>query len=186
MEIKNVKTEEITPYENNPRRNEKAVEAVKISIEEYGFRVPVILTKEKVLVCGHTRLKAAKLMGLTEIPAIFVEDLTKEQIKAFRIADNKVSEASTWDFEKLEAELEEIEVTKEELEDLSVPEGINIDDHVKMYLKDIGKIPLLDPDREAYIAEKIAEELNNRYAAHGSQLIAHSQNYERNHQNNIQ
>lgn len=112
MEIKNVKTEEITPYENNPRRNEKAVEAVKISIEEYGFRVPVILTKEKVLVCGHTRLKAAKLMGLTEIPAIFVEDLTKEQIKAFRIADNKVSEASTWDFEKLEAELEEIDINE--------------------------------------------------------------------------
>lgn len=112
MEIINVKTEEITPYENNPRKNEKAVEAVKISIEEYGFRVPVILTKEKVLVCGHTRLKAAKLMGLAEIPAIFIEDLTEEQIKAFRIADNKVSEFSRWDFEKLEAELEEIDIDK--------------------------------------------------------------------------
>ena len=106
MEVISLKLSEITPYENNPRKKGKAVEAVKISIKKYGFRVPVIVNKDKILVCGHTRLEAAKILGLEEIPAIFAEDLTDEQVKAFRIADNKVSEFSTWDLEKLEKEIE--------------------------------------------------------------------------------
>lgn len=108
MEVINLKLSEITPYENNPRKNGKAVEAVKTSIEKYGFRVPVVVNKDKVLVCGHTRLEAAKILGIEEIPAIFAEDLTDEQTKAFRIADNKVSELSTWDLERLEQELESL------------------------------------------------------------------------------
>ena len=106
MEVISLKLSEITPYENNPRKNGKAVDAVKISIEKYGFRVPVVVNKDKVLICGHTRFEAAKILGLEEIPTIFAEDLTDEQVKAFRIADNKVSEFSTWDLEKLEKEIE--------------------------------------------------------------------------------
>lgn len=92
MKIVNISTSKIVPYENNPRKNDKAVKKVKKSIEEFGFKVPVILDKNNVIVTGHTRLKAAKELNLKEVPCVYANDLTDEQIKAFRIADNRVSE----------------------------------------------------------------------------------------------
>ncbi|MCI8641156.1 MAG: ParB N-terminal domain-containing protein [Clostridia bacterium] len=108
MNIVNKKIEEIKPYENNPRKNEEAVRYVSNSIKEFGFKVPVIIDKTNVIVAGHTRYKAAKKLKLTQIPCIVVEDLTQEQIKAFRLADNKVSEKSEWDFKILDEELNHI------------------------------------------------------------------------------
>lgn len=102
--------DEVIPYENNPRQNDEAVKYVAKSIEEFGFKVPIIIDKDNVIVTGHTRLKAAKQLGLTEVPTILADDLTEEQIKAFRIADNKVSEYSTWDMEKLTEELNDIDL----------------------------------------------------------------------------
>lgn len=109
MQIIERKVEELVPYENNPRNNKDAVEYVANSIKEFGFKVPIIIDKDNVIVAGHTRLLAAKRLGLENVPCIIADDLTEEQIKAFRLADNKVSEYATWDIEKLELELEELE-----------------------------------------------------------------------------
>lgn len=99
---------EVIPYEKNPRINDKAVPAVMKSIEEFGFKVPVVIDKNGTIVTGHTRLKAAKKLGMKTVPCIVADDLTPEQIKAFRLADNKVAEAAEWDMELLNEELDGI------------------------------------------------------------------------------
>lgn len=107
IEYKNIN--DIIPYENNPRYIEKAVDVVAKSIKEFGFKNPIIIDKNNIIVAGHTRLKAADKLGIQEIPVIYADDLTDEQVKAFRLADNKVSEISEWDFEKLDQELQSID-----------------------------------------------------------------------------
>lgn len=92
MDIRKIK-----PYKKNPRNNKKAVKYVAKSIEEFGFRSPIIVDKNHVIICGHTRYSAAKKLGLTDVPVIVADDLTDEQVKAYRLADNKVSEKATWD-----------------------------------------------------------------------------------------
>ena len=99
---------EIRPYEKNPRKNENAVKYVKESIRQFGFKVPIVIDSNRVIVCGHTRLLAAKSLGLTEVPCIMADDLTDEQIKAFRLADNKVGEFAEWDLDLLGDELNAI------------------------------------------------------------------------------
>ena len=109
LEIKYININDIKPYENNPRFNDNAVEYVKNSIKEFGFKNPVILDKDNVIVAGHTRVKSAKELGIEEIPCIYADDLTEEQVKAFRLADNKVAEMAEWDFELLDEELADLE-----------------------------------------------------------------------------
>ena len=99
---------DIKPYEKNPRKNDNAVEYVANSIKEFGFKVPIVIDKNGVIVAGHTRYKASKKLGLEKVPCIIADDLTDEQIKAYRLADNKVSEKSEWDFDLLFDELSEI------------------------------------------------------------------------------
>lgn len=108
MEIINLPISDIIPYQKNPRRNDKAVKPVMESIKQFGFKVPLVIDKDNVVVCGHTRLRAAKRLKLTEVPCIRADDLTEEQIKAFRLADNKTAEFATWDLELLNGELLEI------------------------------------------------------------------------------
>ena len=108
MEIITKNIEEVIPYEKNPRKNDDAVDYVAKSIKEFGFKVPIIIDKDNVIVTGHTRLKAAKKLKLKEVPCILADDLTEEQIKAFRLADNKVGEYAEWDFDLLDEELDEI------------------------------------------------------------------------------
>lgn len=108
MEIIYKNIDELIPYENNPRINDEAVEYVKNSIKEFGFKVPVVIDKDNVIIAGHTRIKASKELGIKDIPCIIADDLTEEQVKAFRLADNKVSEKSMWDYTKLDEELESI------------------------------------------------------------------------------
>jgi len=105
MQIIYKKTNELVPYENNPRINDEAVDYVAKSIKEFGFKVPIIIDKFNVIVAGHTRLKAAEKIGMEEVPCIIADDLSKEKIKAFRLADNKVSEFSQWDYDLLKEEL---------------------------------------------------------------------------------
>lgn len=100
---------QLIPYENNPRKNDGSVDKVALSISAFGFKVPIVIDKNNVIVTGHTRLKAAKKLGLKKVPVIMADDLTEDQIKAFRLADNKVGEFSEWDFDKLEKELQELE-----------------------------------------------------------------------------
>lgn len=111
MDIKNRKVEELIPYVNNPRDNSAAVDAVASSIAEFGFKVPIIVDRNNVVVTGHTRLQAAKKLGLAEVPVLMADDLSDAQVKAFRIADNKVSELASWNEELLEAELAAIKDT---------------------------------------------------------------------------
>lgn len=108
MNIKDMQISELKPYENNPRINDKAVDYVANSIKEFGFKVPIIIDKDDVIVAGHTRLKAAEKLGLKSVPVIVADDLTPEQIKAFRLADNKTSEFAEWDSNKLFQELSEL------------------------------------------------------------------------------
>ena len=100
--------DEIVPYENNPRNNGKAVKPVAESIKKFGFKVPVILDKNNVIIAGHTRVMAARLLDMEEVPCIMADDLTPEQVKAFRLADNKTAEIAEWDEEKLFEELKGI------------------------------------------------------------------------------
>lgn len=108
MQIQEIKLDNLREYENNPRNNENAVEFVAESIKKFGFKVPIIIDKNNTIIAGHTRAAAARFLGLAAIPCIVADDLTPEQIKAFRLADNKTGELSTWDLEKLEKELEEL------------------------------------------------------------------------------
>lgn len=109
MDIIQIRLDDLIPYENNPRNNDEAVSYVAESIKEFGFKVPIIIDKDNVIVAGHTRYKASKKLGIKEVPCLIADDLTPEQIKAFRLADNKVSEIATWDFEKLELEMSELD-----------------------------------------------------------------------------
>lgn len=101
---------ELKPYENNPRQNTQAVEAVARSIEEFGFKVPLVVSKDLVIVAGHTRMLAAELLGMTEVPCIKADDLTDEQARAFRLADNKTAEMAGWSFSELDVELTDISI----------------------------------------------------------------------------
>ena len=108
MQIKMVKVEDLKPYENNPRFNDDAVEYVAKSIKEFGFKVPIVIDKNNVIVAGHTRYKASMELGLKEVPCIVADDLSEKQIKAFRLADNKVSEKASWNYDLLDLELDDI------------------------------------------------------------------------------
>ena len=105
MEIKEMKIADLKPYEKNPRMNENAVPYVANSIKEFGFKVPIIVDKKNVIVAGHTRYKAAMQLGMDTVPCIVADDLTPQQIKAFRLADNKTAEKAEWDIGTLEDEL---------------------------------------------------------------------------------
>lgn len=109
IEIQYRKLKDIKPYEKNPRKNDDAVPYVLESIKEYGFKVPIVIDKNGVIVTGHTRYKAALQLGMTEVPCIIADDLTDKQIKAFRLADNKVSDYSLWDNKLLLEELDGLE-----------------------------------------------------------------------------
>ena len=108
MQIEELYLKELIPYANNPRNNDGAVDAVASSIKEFGFKVPIIIDKENVIVAGHTRLKAAERLGLEKVPCIRADDLTEEQVKAFRLADNKTAEMAEWDFDLLKEEISSI------------------------------------------------------------------------------
>lgn len=110
VQVIQMKLTDLIPYENNPRINDDAIDVVANSIKEFGFKNPIIIDKDNVIVCGHTRRLAAIKLGLTDVPCIKADDLTEDQIKAFRVADNKTSELSTWDLDKLKIELGDIEL----------------------------------------------------------------------------
>ena len=101
MQVTDRKLSEIRPYEKNPRRNDDAVQAVANSIKEFGFKQPIVVDKDNVIIAGHTRWKAAKKLKLKTVPVLVADDLTEEQVRAYRIADNSTGELATWDFDIL-------------------------------------------------------------------------------------
>lgn len=141
MKIVEKNINELVMYENNPRKNDEAVKYVAESISQFGFKVPVIVDKDNVIVAGHTRVKAARKLKLQTVPCIVADDLTPEQIKAFRLADNKVSELSDWDEDLLNDELDDIcniDMTVFGFDDL---ETNMVDDDKEIVEDDVPSVP---------------------------------------------
>lgn len=128
MRIEEMQVDSLREYENNPRNNDNAVAAVAASIKEFGFKVPIVIDDDNVIIAGHTRLKAAKMLGMQTVPCVIADDLTEEQIRAFRLADNKVGELAGWDFDKLNAELEELSAMDMSAFGFVMSEDVDIDD----------------------------------------------------------
>lgn len=120
--------EELKPYKNNPRNNDGAVDAVAASIKEFGFKVPIVIDEDGEIIAGHTRLKAAKKLGLEKVPCIIADDLTPDQIKAFRLADNKTAELAEWNLELLQLELDDIELDMSEFGFATTTQGETYED----------------------------------------------------------
>ena len=117
MQIEELELSDITPYEKNPRKNDEAVKYVAESIKQFGFKVPIVIDKNNVIVCGHTRYKAAKKLKLKKVPCVMADDLTDEQIKAYRLADNKTGEFAEWDLDILNLELQDLNFTDIDMSD---------------------------------------------------------------------
>ena len=152
MNIIEKSIDSIIPYEKNPRKNKEAVPYVAKSIKQFGFKVPIIIDQDNVIVAGHTRLKAAKELGYKTVPCIVADDLTSEQVKAFRLADNKVAEKAEWDFDLLGDELDDIlnidmeafgfdfEIEEEEKEVQEDDYEVNVPEKPKAKYGDIYKL----------------------------------------------
>lgn len=153
LEIIYKKIEELKAYENNPRENEDAIKYVKESISEFGFQVPCIIDTNNVIVCGHTRVAAAKELEMEEVPCIVADDLTEEQLKVFRIADNKVAEKSEWDTKKLFEELNALEVDFDmslfgfsEIDDIDITDLFEEEEELEKTKEDKKKKIVVCPD----------------------------------------
>ena len=109
MDVLELSIGDIKPYENNPRNNADAVQAVANSIERFGFQQPIVVDKEGTIIVGHTRYEAAKRLKLDTVPVVVADNLNDGEVSAYRLADNKSGEVSTWDFDKLMMELDSIE-----------------------------------------------------------------------------
>lgn len=163
IEIEYRLVSELIPYAKNPRKNDKAVEAVAESIKEFGFKVPVIIDGAGEIVAGHTRIKAAKKLGIKEVPCILADDLSEEQVKAFRLADNKAAEIAEWDDNLLSEELAgilDLDMTRfgfdlaDEEEDDKYTMKVNIPQY-----EITGECPefsdMLDSEKADYLIEEI-------------------------------
>lgn len=151
MQVELRKLADIRPYEQNPRQNDAAVEAVAHSIREFGFRVPIVVDAEGVIICGHTRWKAAQKLGLEEVPVHVATDLTPEQVKAYRIADNRAAELSDWDYDLLPIELTELRGMDIDLESL----GFKPAELEKLLGEGLyGNAGLTDPDEVPEVPEE--------------------------------
>jgi ParB-like chromosome segregation protein Spo0J len=165
MEIKMVKVDDLKPYENNPRFNDDAVKYVANSIKEFGFKVPMVIDKNNVIVTGHTRYKACLELGIKEVPCVVADDLTEEQINAFRLVDNKTSEFSLWNYELLSEELadfEDIDLNlynlkeeKNSILDLLAEEGLN---KVKEGEPEVFSISFVDDEKRIEVLKDYARD----------------------------
>lgn len=159
------KVSELIPYINNPRNNDEAVNAVASSIKNFGFKVPIVVDSNNEIINGHTRLKAAQKLGLETVPVIVADDLTPEQVKAFRLADNKVGEIATWNDEMLAIELEELknldfDMSEFEFE-ISDPQIQEKDENTDSVPIDEKMIIIIESDNELELEEyfnKLVEE----------------------------
>ena len=156
--IEYISIKDIKPYPNNPRNNINAIEAVANSIKEFGFKSPIILDKDNIIVCGHTRYEASKRLRLKEVPVIYADDLTDEQVKAFRLADNKTAELSDWDFDILGDELGAI--TDIDMSDF----GFDLDSIVE-------DEPEIQEDEAPEVPEEPKAKLGDLYEVGGHRLI---------------
>ena len=143
IELRSIET--IKPYENNPRINDKAVEAVMASLKEFGFRQPIVVDKDGIIIVGHTRYKAAQKLGLEKVPVHVAKDLTEAQIKAYRIADNQTATIADWNYELLPIELKDLQGMDFDLDLLGFSEeqlGKILEQDITAGLTDPDDVPL--------------------------------------------
>ena len=150
IEIRDIST--IRPYEKNPRLNDKAVDAVAASLKEFGFRQPIVIDSESVIIAGHTRLKAAQKLGLAKVPVHIATDLSPEQVRAYRLADNKSGEIAEWNMEILSIEISELKAAGFDMEvlafsDKELTQLLNLSTAVSQGLTDPDSVP--EPPDEA-------------------------------------
>jgi len=144
MKVEAKSIDEIKPYENNPRDNDDAVDAVANSIKEFGWQQPIVVDNEGVIIAGHTRYKAAKKLGLKHVPVVVANNLTPDQVKAYRLADNKTAELADWDMDLLNDELDQIrnidmsDFGFDELDDDQIDTEPKVDDNEELSLDDFG------------------------------------------------
>ena len=147
MKIKQMRISELKPYPKNPRINDGAVDAVAASIREFGWKQPLVVDKDGVIVAGHTRYKAAQKLGIEEVPVVVADDLTPEQVKAYRLADNKTAELAEWDFAKLDEELAELDFDMSEFGfDVGLPLGLDADEQYSPAVPVAAKLTFADYD----------------------------------------
>ena len=165
MQIVEVNVNDLNEYENNPRLNDDAVEYVARSIESFGFKNPIIIDSNNVIIAGHTRLKAAKFLGMDTVPCIVADDLSEEQIKAFRLADNKVGEIAQWDMDALKIELDEIKFDMEEFGFIELTNIEENDDYTNLDISDnvnVDKFNIIVDFEDEDEAGKLYDELTER------------------------
>ena len=141
MKIEQRKLSDIVPYDNNPRDNDKAVDAVAQSIQQFGFRQPIVVDDEGVIIVGHTRYKAAQKLDLEKVPVHVARGLTSEQVRAYRVADNKTNELADWNMELLPRELAALQEMDFDLTSIGFT-----DDEVAELLDPGVRDGLTDPD----------------------------------------
>ena len=139
VELRDIAT--IRPYDKNPRINDGAVDAVAASLKQFGFRQPIVVDSDGVIVCGHTRWKAAQKLGLAKVPVHVATDLSPEQVRAYRLADNKTAELAEWDMDLLPIELKDLQAADFDLSMLGFDE-----DELAKLLAPEGTEGLTDPD----------------------------------------
>ena len=130
MNIIEIPINQIKPYKKNARFNENAIPKIAESIKQFGFKNPVIVDKNMVIICGHTRIEGAKLLGLKKVPCIIADDLTPKQVKAFRLVDNRTSEFASWNYDLLQTELESLDIDLSDFEfpDLTYEDTLDADE----------------------------------------------------------
>ena len=150
IEIRDIST--IRPYEKNPRLNDKAVDAVAASLKEFGFRQPIVVDADGVIIAGHTRWKSAQKLGLAKVPVHVATDLSPEQVRAYRLADNKSAELAEWDMAILPIEISELKATGFDMgvlafSDKELTQLLNISTAISQGLTDPDSVP--EPPDEA-------------------------------------
>lgn len=161
LEVMQKKLDEITPYYNNPRHNDDAVEAVAASIREFGFQQPIVVDNSGVIIVGHTRLKAARRLGLETVPVV-VADLDEEKANAYRLADNKTGELASWDLEALAVELEGIDMDMSQFgfeffDEDEIIESLEDDKYTT-----VRNLPQYEPTGEVVFIEELCDDAKAR------------------------
>jgi len=157
MKVENWDIDKVKPYANNPRKNDDAVKVTANSIKEFGWQQPIVVDKDGVIIVGHTRFKAAKKLNLKQVPVTVADNLTDEQVKAYRLADNKTGELADWDVDMLDGELNDI--LNIDMEDFGFEEL----DESDLQQKDENTDPALIDDKTVIIIESDSEEELEQY-----------------------
>ena len=135
MNIEMMETTSLQPYEKNPRKNEKAVQVVSNSIQQYGFQQPIVVDNDRIIIVGHTRYRAAKNLGIEKVPVLVAKNLDEKQTRSYRIMDNRSNENAQWDESLLFQELEDL-ITDSTIQDLAYDVGYTENELEKLFRED--------------------------------------------------